>query len=333
MNHCGIDFVEGRDPLGRDVPLEHAFTTAVFGVPVRFESNSRAVADIAIESFGDSVLTKRPWRRRPLLVRITVHGDHPQPGPTRVWSPDTTRLIMHGSDRVAISDPLRRQAIAYVSCSLVARRAEFRQNVVEALTFAIVDHYDRQPMHAAAVARDGAVVLLLGPSGTGKSTLAYAAHLAGLTVMSDDTVWVQLQPRMMVWGPPARARRITLTPDARERFPSLGTIDPTRLPSGKCKIVVPLGARLETERGVERAAVCLLKRSRQETVLSRARHETLAAALAKEPEPGFDRFPTRLAACARALAGAGGWELAVSDDPSSAVPHLIAMLDAAQRLT
>jgi hypothetical protein len=330
-NQCGIDFSEGRDPLGRDLPTDQVLATSVLGMPVRFESNSYAVIDTAAQAFGDPVPMSKPWRRKPLLVRIVVHGEHATtPGQVRVWSPDATRLIMHASDRVAIADPIRRQAIAYVSCALVARKPEFTETVLEALTYAIVDHYDRLPIHAAAVERNGTVVLLMGPSGAGKSTLAYAAHLAGLTVVSDDTVWVQLRPRMTVWGPPTRGRRIALMPNARDTFPSLAS-DPRRLPNGKCKIVVPLGDAVpQGSLHAERAVVCLLRKAGDETLLTRTGPETVAAALAREPEPGFDRFPTRLAACARALAGDGGWELAVSNDPSSAVPHLVTMLDAAQ---
>lgn len=329
MNHCGIDFAESHDPLGRDVVTDQVLATSVLGVPVRFESNSYAVIALAIDTFGDTGAASKPWRRKPLLVRIIVHGEHAAPSAVRVWSPDAARLIMHGTDRVAVADPLRRQAVAYVACALVARRAEFRQTILEALTYAIVDHYDRHPIHAAAVAKDGAMVLLLGSSGAGKSTLAYAAHLAGLTVVSDDTVWVQLRPRTTIWGPATRERRLSLLPDAREKFPSLAATDPIRLPSGKCKLSIPLGERVLEP--TLRAVVCLLRRTGRDTVLTRARPETVAAALARAPEPGFDRFPIRHGACARALAGAGGWELAVSNDPSSAVPHLVAMLDAAQR--
>jgi len=334
MNHCGIDFSESRDPLGRDIVTDQVLTTSVLGVPVRFESNSYAVLDAAADAFGDAVAGSKPWRRKPLLVRIVVHGEHAAPSSApRVWSPDASRLILHGADRVAVADPIRRQALGFVPCALVARKMEFRQTILEALTYAIVDHYDRHPVHAAAVSHGGAIVLLLGPSGAGKSTLAYAAHLAGLTVVSDDTVWVQLRPRMTVWGPPTRGRRISLLPDARERFPTLAALDPVRLPSGKCKISVALDRPSDAALRAERAVVCLLTRTSDETVLTRARPETVAAALAREPEPGFDRFPTRLAACARALAGVGGWELAVSNDPSSAVPHLVTMLDAAQRVS
>jgi hypothetical protein len=320
-----------RDPLGRDIVTDQVLVTGVLGVPIRFESNRYAVIALAAETFGDAEAAKS-WRRKPMVVRIVVHDDdHVAPSPVRVWSPDAARLIIHGADRVAVADPLRRQAVAYVSDALLARRLEFKQTVLEALTYAIVDHYDRHPLHAAAVARDGVIVLLLGPSGTGKSTLAYAAHLAGLTVVSDDTVWVQLRPRTIVWGPPTRDRRITLLPETKDKFPSLEGHDPVRLPNGKCKISIPLGQPLREP--TPRAVVCLVTQTRHDTVLTRARPETVAAALARDPEPGFDRFPTRHAACVRALASAGGWELAVSNDPSSAVPHLVTMLDAAQRVS
>ena len=332
MSHCDLAIGDGRDPLGRDIPLDHTLATAVLGVPMRFESNSQAVIDIAAEAFSEPIGTTKPWRRRPLIVRVVVyHGDDGADTPVRVWSPDPTRLVLHGSDRVAFTDPLRRTAIAYVSCALVARRTVFRQAVLEQLTFGLVDHYDRFPVHAAAIARDGAAVLLYGPSGAGKSTVAYAAHLAGLTVVSDDVVWLQLRPRPTVWGPPGHSRRISLMPDARERFPTLTAVEPTTLPNGKRKLSIPIEGAASLR--VEHAVVCLITRSADRTLLSRERPEQIAEALSRPIEPGFDRFPARAAACARALAGAGGWRLAISDDVSTAVPHLVAMLDAAQRMS
>ena len=334
MSHCSLDLADGRDPLGRDVPVDHALTTTVLGVPVRFESNSRAVIDVAAEAFGEPTLPTKSWRRRPLTVRVIVyHDDHSADTSVRVWSPDPTHLVLHGPDRVAFTDPVRRSAIAYVSCALVARRLVFRQAVLEQLTFGLVDHYDRYPLHAAAIARDSAAVLLHGPSGAGKSTLAYAAHLAGLTVVSDDVVWVQLRPRPAVWGPPGQARRISLLPDARERFPTLTSVEPTILPNGKRKLSVAIDDARRAPLRIEQAVVCLIGRSSTDTVLTRARPEQIADALSHPIEPGFDRFPTRVSACARALAGAGGWRLAISDDVSTAVPHLIAMLDAAERMS
>ena len=47
------------------------------------------------------------------------------------------------------------------------------------------------PMHAAAVGRDGTGLLLVSPSGVGKSTTAVLLAKAGFSVLHDDFVWVQ----------------------------------------------------------------------------------------------------------------------------------------------
>ena len=46
-------------------------------------------------------------------------------------------------------------------------------------------------LHAAAIRRDEEALLVVGDSGTGKSSLAYAAHLAGWRVLGDDMVVVE----------------------------------------------------------------------------------------------------------------------------------------------
>ena len=49
---------------------------------------------------------------------------------------------------------------------------------------------DRFLLHGAAVRRDAPALLVVGESGAGKSSLAYAAHLAGWRVLADDMVAV-----------------------------------------------------------------------------------------------------------------------------------------------
>lgn len=332
MMDYAIDFLSGRDPLGRDIPLTRTLDAAVFGVPVRFESNSHYVIDVAAEAFGAKrpVLAGEPVQK-PLTVRVVVHAGGPDSdcdlSHIRSWSPDRTRLIVQAPDTVAVADPRRGNSIVYVSRALVARRTLFRHSVLEAMTLALVSYHDRHPVHAAAVAHDGAAVLLWAASGTGKSTLSYEAHLAGLKVLSDDVSWVQLRPRMVVWGGGV-SRRIHLMPDARDRFPSLASAEPTLLASGKCKIPIDLGA---TAPGgsptADRATVCLLERTTGPTTLTRASADAIVAALTMSPGPGFDRYPKRLWACACALAAGGGWRLAVSNEPGTAIPHLLTMLE------
>ncbi len=327
-----VDFLEAADPLGRDVPLPHVLDTMVVGLPVRFESNSRFVVRAATETFGAAPTVARAFAQQPLAVRVVVHagaanGDGTL-SPVRAWAPEPALIMLHGPDTVALADAARGTGVAYISREQVARRAHFRHAVLETLTLVLVAHRDRQPVHAAAVGRDGAAVLLCGASGAGKSTLAYAAHLAGLTVLSDDVVWIQLEPRMRMWGR-AHARRIHLLPDARERFPTLASATPVALANGKCKIVIDLGTLASAQPiTVDRITVCLVEHTNGPTTVSRVSAETIRTALAGRPEPGFDRYLERLETCARALGAGGGWRLSVSYDPKSAVPHLRTMLDA-----
>mgnify|MGYP001160721724 CR=1 FL=1 len=331
MTDTAVDLLEGCDPLGRDIPLPHALDAAVLGVPVRFESNSNFVIDVANESFGGPrAFAADKLIRKPLSVRVVV-----QPGgsttdgeisPVRAWSPEKTWVILQGPDIVAVADALRGQSVAYVSRGLVGQRAQFRQGVLETLTFIIVSHHDRQPVHAASVGRGKAAVLLCAGSGTGKSTLAYAAHMAGLTVFSDEVTWVQLRPRVAVRGD--LARRIYLEPEAREHFPWLALADATVLPSGKYKIPVDLGDPIGGQSLIaDHVGVCLLERANGPTALTRVSAEEVVTALTGRLEPGFDRYRERLRACAFALAIGGGWRLAVSNEPSSAIPSLVSMLD------
>jgi hypothetical protein len=56
-------------------------------------------------------------------------------------------------------------------------------------------------LHGAAVRRDEGALLAVGPSGSGKSSLAYAAHVAGWRVGADDMVVVDPHgPRILVRG-------------------------------------------------------------------------------------------------------------------------------------
>jgi hypothetical protein len=77
------------------------------------------------------------------------------------------------------------------------------------------------------------------------------------------------------------------------------------------------------------AGVCILEKASGAPVLARLGPDAIIAALTERPAPGFDRFPDRQVAVARALAQDGGWKLTLSDDPRAALPLLLRMLDEA----
>jgi hypothetical protein len=256
-------------------------------------------------------------REPPLLVRVDVvagdEGPLPPDGhaPVRYTCPDDARVVVKTTASVAVSDPLQRRAVARVTTGLVADHMHFRTEVLEAVTLALLSHFDRHPVHAAAVALNGRAVLLAAPSGTGKSTLAYACHAAGMDLLGDDHVRVQLEPALHVWGWPGRVRLLPTTRDG----PSGEHSDAPASRSTE-KIVV------DTQDGVSPGRlvasdiqVCLLERADTPARMERVGPDALTQALDAQLTPGFDRFPHRWPRVCTALSRAGGWRLWLSAEP------------------
>lgn len=244
--------------------------------------------------------------------------------PVRHRTPDSARLIVSALGSIGIADSDRRTALAYVSPALVADDAHFRDTVLEAMTLNLLTGLDRHPMHAAAVARDGRALLLAGGSGAGKSTLAFAAHGAGFDVLSEDRVWIQLAPRLRVWGWPGEVRLVSSS--TAPFAGSLGGAAPSTR-DGKTKLSVAIEARGMACRAAADARVCVLdpRRASEPSVVALSEGE-VATALTRDVAPGFDRFPKRHARVVATLAERGGWRLTLADDPRRAIPYLEAML-------
>ena len=330
MSNPAVDFLPARDSLLRGAALEFAVTFPVLGIDTRFESNSRYVLDVASESFNEWRTLAAADRSTPgsVSVRVVVHGASERSAPhspVRHISTDDGRLFVHTAGSLAIVDPARRDSLAYVTADLVADREHFRDFVLEAITLALLASFDRHPIHAAAIARDGHAVLFAAPGGTGKSTLAYVAHRSGIDVVSDDRVWVQLEPALRIWG---GGRSVRLRADAAIHFPELSPLAATSVVNGEEKTVLKL-AELPNGRQLvcNTAAVCVMTRG--ETVaLERIDGSEVHQELARQLAPGFDRFAGRHDDVVRALTTHGGWRLTLSNNPLDVLPFLYRMLDA-----
>jgi hypothetical protein len=317
--------------LLRDPQLVHSVELPVLGLATRFETNSRYVYDLVVETFGSwRCLAHEAVRVSSdgLRVRVVVHeggeggADHAQ---VRYFCPDTTREILHSPGSVGISDPLRGESVVYVTTALASDLAHFRHMVLEGMTLGLLSHFDRHPIHAAAIARGGRAVLLAAPSGTGKSTLAYTAHAAGFDVLADDHVWVQLTPALRIWGWPGR---VLLPPDVAAKLPNVAGPVATSNDNGNYKLAYSVDATDDIARHVaDRAVVCVLERRSANPTLERLTPAALVDALAQQLTSGFDLFPQRHDAVVGALTADGGWRLTLSDDPRQALPLLRTMLE------
>jgi hypothetical protein len=317
--------------LGTDLPYQT--TLPVLGVNVALRSNARELIDAFEETLG-------PWRalegrldlisteqvRGALVLSDDREGEGPEPPVSyRISRPD--RLVISTPGSLAVSDAARREFTGSVTRELLSSGAHFRGKVLEAMVLAVVTWLDRQPLHASAVVRGGTALLLAGPSGTGKSTLAYAAARTGLAVLSEDTVFIQLEPRLRVWGVP---HTVHLPPDARRYFPELAG-EPTRvLATGKQKVALRLAelGAASTALVLERAGICVMERSAG----APARYEPMSpreleVALVRSREPGFDLFDNARAGVAGALCAGGAWCLTLADPPQDTVPLLHELLD------
>jgi hypothetical protein len=310
------------DPLWRHVALPHAVIVPVLGVPVRFRSNSDAAQAAVHQSFGR-------WAPEPAAgdpqvdVRIVVHpGTEARPvrTPVSVRMPDADRLIWHTAGSVGVVDLGRGDAVAYVSEELLADLEHFRYTLLEGMTLVLVGTRDRLPVHAAMIARDGVAVVLAGPTGRGKSTLAYAAGRRGWQVLADDGIYVQTSPALRLWGRPAP---LLLPDDARGRFPELAHREPTRQASGKLKIPIDTGLDRQPE-PVSRAVICVLERG---PVAARdlLPPGEVYAALTRDFQQGLEPYGDAPARVSRLLARQGGWRLTLSNDPDEAVGLLEGM--------
>jgi hypothetical protein len=316
-----VDFIPSVNSLGRISSLAYGETLPVLGIPVEFRTNSRYVLRVVEESFGTWRRLEAPTSSVSLVVRIAViDGDEggAVPSPVRHFCPDPQHFVANSFGSVGVCDPLRRESVAYVTTALAADREHFRASMLEALTFALVAQFDRHPLHAAAIARNGRVALLVGESGAGKSTLAYLARSAGFDVLAEDHAWIELEPELRVWGGVSRVR---LGDDAAVHFPDAPSVGVMTTVGGKTKLAVDIESTTDSL-VVTDPVVCLLTRANGVATIERADPDAIFGALTSTVSPGFDRFPERHQRVARALTTHGGWRLRLSSDPRQALPLL-----------
>jgi hypothetical protein len=312
----------------RRTPGVRARTLPVMGVPVRFETDAPEVMAAVDDAFGawrgaavdDAWAAGHAVRVRIRLLADAADGDAPL---RQQWAGGRMR-VRAGASR-GVADLHRRMAVVRATPGLVRDRARFREGVLEALTLWMVTALDRQPLHAAALERDGRVLLLAGPSGVGKSTLVYAALRAGLRVLAEDCAFLQSGAVPRVWGMPGR---VHLLPDAVRWFPELAGAAPVLRANGKTKIAIDLRAAgaAAPPCGVDRVGICLLARGVMPAVEMLPPH-AIEAGLTAQLDPGFHRFAATIGDPIRRLAARGGWRLTLPASPHAAIPLLHRMFD------
>jgi len=284
----------------------HRASLSMFGIRVEIESNSENAIAIAREciSRGNQTLFSNADERTIYIV-LTEYAVNPLRATDREHV-DSTSLILKFGDVAARANPLSGRGV----CEFPPG-GEFGEPFAEAINTVVmylVAQAGRIPVHAAAIMLGDVAVVLAGPSGMGKSSLAMAAAQAGLDVLSEDTIFVQCHPKMRLWS---RTEAIHVF----ENDAPAGAEGGMRLRSGRWKKVLPLA----TQRSyADHATLCVLARGDDLSLTPMAPEEAVTA-LTENPEPGYEFYGARAVEAVQLLAESGAWRLTLSKSPHEAV--------------
>ncbi len=92
-----------------------------------------------------------------------------------IWIGRGSAVVRVAPDQVAVGGPID-----------TLKEEDLLDDLLQFGVSAVLTSADRMVIHGAVVARDGEALVLVGPSGQGKSTLAAAALLAGWDLLGDD---------------------------------------------------------------------------------------------------------------------------------------------------
>lgn len=307
----------------------HSSLVAVAGVPVLVECDGAVLPRLVSSRFPAA-----ENRDAAPLARLNAvtRGGFATGGDAIHWHlADPDRLVVHGPSFSALVDLARGVATVTLD-ERELEKSPALHRAIEGIVYTLVSRMDRHPVHAATLRLGDAALVLHGPSGVGKSTLAYVAYRAGIGVLADDATRVQLTPELRVWGDGTPAR-IHLLEHVRVRFAELRGLDAERLSEAdELKVVVKTaGASVPYAR---RPRVCLLSRpGAQRVTVLRAEPAEIHERLLAAPEAEMDLAPANRERVYAALAAPGGWHVTLSSRAEDAVPHLRRLLEEAAAST
>ena len=330
-----VRFLPAHDALGSSAPLAFEHEFPLLGIPLRVRSNASRAIELALASFAVWQALDRGLIEREVAVdmRVIVHDSTESNDASRASLEESPFVYRrHGQVLVAglvagcgatflTIDLARRQYLAFVP-SLALDRPEWYAWHINGMARFAVSALDRHPLHAATWLVGETAVIVTGPPGAGKSTLALAALRQGFPLLSEEATHVSLAGGLRLWG---HTEHITLGADAVTFFPELVHCPPRRLPSGKIKraFATSQGRPAPPLTHAGPIVLCVLTELRTGAPviepLSPDERDTL---LGSDADEGFDQFPDIHQRVATALAGFPAFRLSVGVDPNAAVAML-----------
>lgn len=238
------------DPTLAHTPVTHASWHRAIGLTLRFETNDARIQQASRDSFGPRIDIDS-GTEPDALIRIFVHhvdeepGFHPRQPLVRAY--DGAFWIAASRSSVVSGNVHTGSAMGFVSETIASNPDYLRTSIVQPTFLQIAQAQTLVAVHSACLALNGRAVMLRGESGTGKSTLAYAAIRRGYSLIAEDVIFVrsrsgQTQGRISpddieLHGLPWT---IHLLPDAGSLFPELAHVPVIERPDGRVKLRIAL---------------------------------------------------------------------------------------------
>jgi hypothetical protein len=272
------------DPLLLNEVFTHRATFCVLGFAVEIESNTAELLAAARESWGASILDTTTSAVKVRLGVKQSDATECPPAPS-VRTHHHLLSMIADADNFLICDLRQSTAFGWVSTAALRNRKYLRYHFLEAAAMCLLSTSRVTPIHAACVSFADRGFLFCGPSGAGKTTLAYACARAGWTYTSDDASYLlwHASKQRIVRG---NAHQVRFRPSAARLFPEIRERDLTPRAEGKPSIEIPT---------VELAGIITSADSQVHCILVLDRHESGCAELTPlAPEAVIPLFESSL---------------------------------------
>lgn len=219
------DFLRTR----AETPLREHYTVA--GTVCRLTTNSERLFEAARGAF---LPAERPLGPVDLSLRFWVDDDDGmQPPWPKPYARGLDDLVFVGFDSRSsmLADLRTHRVIGRFSPALAGDSRYWRTVIFPMLVSIVAGSIGLVELHASCVAREQQGLVLIGPSRSGKSTLAMALIEAGFRLLSDDRVFLSLKSgQLLAFG---LSRPLKLRRDAALWFEQFRDGEPTDRQGGE----------------------------------------------------------------------------------------------------
>ena len=187
------------DPFGERTPVRARSRFSVLGCDFSVESTDAKLLELTVHAFGGLPRHRLGGRPRNLKTSLVL-SHHKQTWSRGAEPPRPVLSAGNGllcatvdAGNYAVVDVSTSRALVCVSAAMLRHTYHARYELIE---FAILTLASRSqslvPLHAACIGSAESGLLLMGSSGTGKSTLSLHALAGGMRLLSEDSAFVAL---------------------------------------------------------------------------------------------------------------------------------------------